>query len=69
MTNELTRTQRLNLIRQIATQGDGASKPTAGPPPAPVLRRRWALPFGTALGSGSRHPALPNPMFTTLRRR
>jgi len=66
MSNPMNHTDRLHLIRQIATQGNSAAQPT--PTKNPPLRRRWALPYGIALGSGSRHPALPNPMFTTLRR-
>ncbi|TAM95930.1 MAG: hypothetical protein EPN40_09880 [Rhodanobacteraceae bacterium] len=64
--------QRLQLIKQIH-QSDGNPGPTAvspasGPKPKP-LRRRWGMTPMVPLGESSRHRALPNYMFTTLRSR
>jgi hypothetical protein len=63
----MTKQQRLQLIRQIH-QGDEPAAPA--PPPAPKakpLRRRWGMTPMVPLGESSRHRALPNYMFTTLR--
>ncbi|TAL63687.1 MAG: hypothetical protein EPN79_16160 [Burkholderiaceae bacterium] len=65
------RKQRLQLIRQIAT-ADGVAPVRAveAAPQGPLThRRRWGLTPFVPLGGTSRHRALPNYMFTTLRGR
>lgn len=66
----MNKQQRMQLIRQIH-KGDDHAAPTAPPPAHKLkpLRRRWGMTPMVPLGESSRHRALPNYMFTTLRSR
>lgn len=65
--NDASRQQRLQMIRQIAGGDAGVSLPTPRPTPRPNPRRGMP-PMVIPRTDGARHPALANPMFTTLRR-
>ncbi len=71
MNQNTFRHQRLQMIRRAA-EGESAAMP-----PAPVAkpavasprpRRRWGMVPLIPMRSEGKHPALPNWMFTTLRR-
>ncbi|MEY2151143.1 hypothetical protein AB7849_09510 [Rhodanobacter sp. 115] len=58
---------RLQLIRRAA-QGEDITTPASAPAAKPFRkRRRWELAPTIPPRYAGRHPALANPMFTTLR--